>query len=78
GALVDIDGDTFRVQEINILSGQIRMFGPDGQYATLPVCAFERTGGAAQRGGGGNRRKSIEWTVNHGNCPAARIVTDTE
>jgi cell fate regulator YaaT (PSP1 superfamily) len=78
GSLVDLDGDTFKVQEINILSGQIRMFGPEGQYATLPVCAFQRTAGAANRGGGGNRRKSIEWTINHENCPALRTVTDTE
>jgi len=78
GSLVDLDGDTFKVQEINILSGQIRMFGPEGQYATLPVCAFQRTGGAANRGGGGNRRKSVEWTISHENCPAAHTVTDTE
>lgn len=77
GSLVDLDGATYRVQEINILSGQIRMFGPDGQYASLPVCAFQRRPGAKQQRGG-NRRKSVEWAINHENCPAARTVADTE
>ncbi|MDA3948232.1 MAG: regulatory iron-sulfur-containing complex subunit RicT [Spirochaeta sp.] len=83
GALVELDGDTYRVQEINILSGQIRMFGPEGQYASLPICAFQRQGSRQQdkqqqRGGGGNRRKSIDWVISSENCPAARTAVDTE
>lgn len=77
GSLVDYEGDTYRVQEINILSGQIRMFGPDGQYLSLPVCAFTRQPGKQQRGGG-NRRKSIDWMINVTNCPAAHTAIDTE
>ena len=83
GSLVDLDGATYRVQEINILSGQIRMFGPDGQYASIPICAFQRQNNRAQQNqkqqrGGGNRRKSIDWVINSENCPAARTAVDTE
>ena len=75
GSLVDFDGDTFRVQEINILSAQVRMFGPDGQYASLPICAFERRPGRTKQG---NRRRSVDWAVNRQNCPAMRTVSDIE
>ncbi len=79
GSLVEVDGDTFRVQEINILSGQIRMSGPEGRYVSLPICAFQRqTSRTNRQNGGGNRRKSIDWVINTENCPAARTAIDTE
>lgn len=80
GSFVDIEGDTYRVQEINVISGQVRMFGPDGRYATVPICAFQRvprpSGARAQEGGRG-RSGSVEWTVNPEECPAARTAIDT-
>ncbi|MFA7566740.1 MAG: regulatory iron-sulfur-containing complex subunit RicT [Alkalispirochaeta sp.] len=87
GALVDVDGDVFRVQEINILSGQIRMSGPEGRYVSLPICAFQRQGPqqssrAARSGrassGGGTKRKSVDWAVILEGCPAARTAIGAE
>ncbi|HKK47759.1 MAG TPA: regulatory iron-sulfur-containing complex subunit RicT [Alkalispirochaeta sp.] len=74
GAAVDVEGDVFRVHEINILSGQVRMFGPQGQYTSVPVCAFARetADGAKNRGSG------PDWCVNFQNCPAGRIAVGTE
>ncbi|MFO8043111.1 MAG: regulatory iron-sulfur-containing complex subunit RicT [Alkalispirochaeta sp.] len=80
GAPVEIEGDIFRVHEINILSGQVRMFGPQGQYTSVPVCAFSR--GTDRRGGSGEggtaRGNGPEWCVNFQNCPAARTAVGTE
>ncbi len=84
GARVDVNGDLFRVHEINILSGHVRMFGPQGQYTSVPICALQRDESAAgagdRRGGRGRGRDGGEaqWVVNHENCPAARIAVDTE
>lgn len=78
GSFVDYDGTAFRVQEINILSGHVRMSGPEGQYASIPICAFQRQQGKPQRQGGGNRRKSVDWLIDVENCPAARTAIDIE
>jgi cell fate regulator YaaT (PSP1 superfamily) len=81
GAMVSVDGDLFRVHEINILSGQVRMFGPQGQYTSVPVCALEREDAAS---GGDRRRRSgsgreLQWRVNHENCPlSSHTATDEE
>ncbi len=74
GALVDVEGDTFRVQEINILSGQIRMSGPEGRYISLPICAFLRQSAPGRQSG---KRRSVEWLVKTENCPAVRTAVDT-
>lgn len=80
GSAVDVDGDVFRVHEINILSGQVRMFGPQGQYTSVPVCSFTRgrNGEGGSREGGTTRGNAPEWCVNSQNCPAARTAAGTE
>lgn len=81
GSWVDIDGDRFRVHEINILSGQVRMFGPQGQYTSVPVCALQRRDANGRSGSSGESdrdRRRAQWTVNHENCPAARTAVDIE
>ena len=82
GAMVDVDGDLFRVNEINILSGEVRMFGPDGRYISVPVCALQREGGdSGGRGNGkrgGGRSQSPQWSVTVPACPAQHTAVDTE
>ena len=78
GSLVKVDTEVYRVHEINILSGQVRMFGPHGQYTSVPVCALERDEslprGADRRRGG--RGGDPQWVLNARNCPAAQTVID--
>lgn len=69
GSWVDVDGDRYRVHEINILSGVVRMFGPRGEYTAVPVCALEQEGGSG---------RGATWVLNHQNCPAARTAVGTE
>lgn len=64
GTLVDMEGDVFRVQEINILNKQVRMFGPGGQCTSVPICALTRRESARGRG----KRQQPEWEVNLENC----------
>lgn len=67
GSWVEVDGERFRVHEVNILSGIVRMFGPHGAYVSVPVCALQQEGDGS-RGSG--------WVVNHDACPAARTAVD--
>lgn len=67
GALIAYGDATFKVQEINILSGQVRISSSDGRYASLPVCALERRSGK----GNSSSRRSVEWAVKPEGCPAA-------
>lgn len=78
--MVAIDGDLYRVHEINILSGQVRMFGPQGQYTSVPVCALEREEASPPSAAAGDRRRrsgggrDLQWRVNHENCPLSHTA----
>ncbi|MCG8478809.1 MAG: hypothetical protein MI724_06925 [Spirochaetales bacterium] len=74
GTLVNMGGDVFRVQEINILSKQVRMFGPGGQCTSVPICALTRRESTRGRG----KRQQPEWEVTPQNCPAACTAIDQE
>lgn len=74
GSLVEFGDTVFKVQEINVLTGHVRISSPEGGWHTIPVCAMQRRPGS---GGGGSRRVA-EWSVNHEGCPAARIEDDAE
>lgn len=69
GSVVEMEGETYRVNEINVLSAQVRMFSQDGRYASVPVCALQRRGGT---GGRKKRRGEIEWVVDHSACPKVK------
>lgn len=78
GALVSFEDGTFKVQEINVLTGQIRMSTSDGRHASVPICAMRRSSGG---GTGNDRSRAVEWSVNHEGCPAAMSAmsaADTE
>lgn len=66
GALVEVAEDTMRVQEINILSGQVRLHGGGSDGMTVPICALERRGGEK-----GRSRSRADWVVCQDECPAA-------
>jgi cell fate regulator YaaT (PSP1 superfamily) len=70
GALVEFEDSTCKVQEINILTGHVRISGPDGQKATLPLCALQRRTGK----GGDKSRRPVEWKVNEENCPVLAMA----
>ncbi len=74
GTLVSMEGDVFRVQEINILSKQVRMFGPGGQCTSVPICALTRRETVRGRG----KRQQPEWEVNLENCSAECIAIGRE
>ncbi len=63
GAMVEMDGEMYRVNEINILSEQVRMFSPDGRYASLPVCALHRRAAAGAR-----KRRDGDWFADSTAC----------
>lgn len=71
GSLVEFEEMVFKVQEINILSGQVRISSPEGGWHTIPICAMQRRSG---KGGGGGSRRVAEWAVNPQGCPAAAEV----
>lgn len=73
GALVEMDGETYRVNEINILCQQVRMFSSDGRYASVPVCALRRRGAAS--GEGRRKRRDTEWCADHSSCPEQQTIT---
>jgi len=66
GSLVELESETYRVNEINILCGQVRMFSQDGRYASIPVCALRRRGGSS---GGRKKRRDVEWIAEPAACP---------
>ncbi len=68
GALVEVGEDTLRVQEINVLTGQVRLSGGAGQGTSVPICALER------RGGKGRSRSRADWQVNQNGCPATALA----
>lgn len=71
GSWVVVDEERYRVNEINVLSGEIRMFGPAGQYLVVPVCALERLSDSRRRGG-------PAWTLKQEGCRHLQTADDTE
>lgn len=61
GSPVSFDNADFRVQEINVLSQNVRISAMDGRNLVLPVDAFEP---ASSRGGGGGASGRRAWVVN--------------
>lgn len=70
GALVDVDGTVFRVDEINVISNRIRLSGPDSQHRVVPLCALSRIQTNARR------RGEPDWALT-GDCPAAGTAAGT-
>jgi cell fate regulator YaaT (PSP1 superfamily) len=70
GSFVELSGESYRVHEINVLCGHVRMFSHDGRYATVPVCSLRR------KPGGGNRKKrgDSEWIADVEGCPEERVT----
>lgn len=73
GSLVEFNDLVFKVQEVNVLSGHVRISSPDGGWHTIPICAMQRRSSRGEPRSDGNRR-AAEWTVNPENCPAAAEV----
>ncbi len=71
GALVEYDEMVFKVQEINVLTGEVRISGTDGRSVSLPICALERHLGGSSKAGRGGSRRTAEWSVKAEGCPAA-------
>lgn len=75
GALIDVNGETRRVQEINVVSGVVRVSGGDGAPATIPVCALVRR--SASRGSDSSSGARVDWYVDACGCPATEAVLAT-
>ncbi|POR03290.1 hypothetical protein AU468_05380 [Alkalispirochaeta sphaeroplastigenens] len=69
GSLVELDEAVLKVQEINILSGQVRLSGSEGQHLTVPVCSLHRQNVPQSKKK--DRRRSVEWILNPEGCPEA-------
>lgn len=62
GTVVSFDGSAFKVQEINVLTGQVRLYADsEGRYMAVPLCALK------VRAAESDRRD--RWELNLDQCP---------
>jgi hypothetical protein len=54
------------------------MFGPQGQYTSVPICALSRDHDGEPSESGRKRGDGAEWCVKFRDCPAARTAVGTE
>lgn len=68
GVRVAVEEETFRVVEVNVISGHVRLSGPEGRHATYPICAFEKNGGGG--------RDAPVWAVTNLGCRGTAVHED--
>ncbi len=75
GALIEVNGETRRVQEINVVSGVVRISGGDGAPATIPVCALVKRSASHRANAPAGPR--VDWYVDACGCPATETILTT-